>query len=81
MRVKVKAPIIAWTPTTMSLKAARDLSIADLLRVLGEKLDLEYTRLRETALPPKSVVSAPRSTHFGDVAAGSDIGGLYRLKA
>ena len=65
----------------MSLKATRDLSIADLLHVLSEKLDLEYTSLRETALPPKSVVSAPRSTDLGDVAAGSNIGGLYRLKA
>jgi hypothetical protein len=64
----------------MSLEAARDLSFTDLLRMLIEKLDLEYTRLRETALPPKSVVSAPRSTHLGDVAVGSNIGGLYRLK-
>ena len=50
----------------MSLKV-RDLSIADLLRLLGEKLDLECTRLRGTCLAPtvspsllKSEVSAPR---------------------
>ena len=36
----------------MSPEAARILSIPDLLCVLDEKLKLEYTRLRETQLPP-----------------------------
>ena len=44
------------TATVMSLEAARNLSIPDLLRVLNEKLGLECARLRETPLPP--VVSA-----------------------
>ena len=39
-------------PITMSLEAARDLSIQDLLRVLNEKLGLECTTLRHTPLPP-----------------------------
>jgi len=34
----------------MSLEAARDLSILDLLRVLTEKLGLESFRLREACL-------------------------------
>jgi len=36
----------------MSLEAARNLSVPDLLRVLDEKLGLEYVRLRESHLPP-----------------------------
>jgi len=40
----------------MSLKAARDLSIPDLLRVLNEKIGLEFTTLRNTSL--SSAVSA-----------------------
>ena len=36
----------------MSLEAARDLSIPDLLRVLNEKLGLQFTTLRNTPLPP-----------------------------
>ena len=54
----------------MSLEAARDLSFTDLLRMLIEKLDLECTRLRETALPPKSVVGGPRLTHLGEGGSG-----------
>ena len=36
----------------MSLEAARNLSIPDLLRVFNEKLDLESARLRGIRLPP-----------------------------
>ena len=36
----------------MSLEAVRDLSIPDLLRVLNEKIGLEFTTLRNTSLPP-----------------------------
>jgi len=36
----------------MSLEAARELSIPELLRVLGEKLDAECSRVREIPLPP-----------------------------
>ena len=36
----------------MSLHAAKDLSISDLLRLLGEKLDVECTGLRETPFSP-----------------------------
>jgi len=36
---------------TMSLEAARKLSIPELLRVLGEKLDVEYSRVRQTPTP------------------------------
>lgn len=38
--------------TTMSSQAAHDLSISELLRVLNDKLGLEYTRIRETGLSP-----------------------------
>ena len=38
--------------STMSLDTAKDLSISDLLRLLGEKLDVECARLRETPLSP-----------------------------
>jgi len=55
----------------MSLEAARDLPIPDLVRVLNEKLGLEYTRLQETpisctmsATSLRSEVSEPRSTSF-----------------
>lgn len=44
--------------TAMSLEAARDLSISELLRVLNEKLDLECTRLRDA---PFSLVSSTAS--------------------
>ena len=37
---------------TMSLEATRDLSIPDLIRVLNEKIGLEFTMLRNTSLPP-----------------------------
>lgn len=40
----------------MSLETARDLSIQDLLHVLGEKFGLERTRIQKTFTPP--VVSA-----------------------
>jgi len=35
----------------MSLEAARKLSIPELLCVLGEKLDMECSRVRELSLP------------------------------
>lgn len=38
--------------TTMSLEAARDLSIEDLLHVLNEKIGLECTRVLGIPLPP-----------------------------
>ena len=54
----------------MSLDAARDLSIPDLLRVLNEKLGLECSRLQKTYFPPvssaaslESEVSIPRSIY------------------
>ena len=36
----------------MSLEITRDLSLPDLLHMLNEKLGLECTRLRDTALLP-----------------------------
>ena len=47
--------------TIMSLEAARDLSIPDLLRLLNEKLGLECTRLREIPLPPLASVASSES--------------------
>ena len=54
-----------------SLEVARNLSIPDLLYVLGGKLDRECTRLRETRLPPvisaasmESGVSISQSAHL-----------------
>ena len=49
----------------MSLEAARELSIPNLLRLLNDKLNLECTRLRET--PPARVV--PASTVESEVRA------------
>ena len=40
----------------MSLEASRELSIPELLRVLDEKLGIEYSRVRE--IPPSLAVSA-----------------------
>ena len=61
----------------MSLEAARNLSIPDLLSVLNEKLGLECTRLKETLLPCtvsatflQSEVSEFRSTHFNKRGSG-----------
>ena len=45
-----------WTSIIVSLKAARELSISELLRVLDEKLGTGCSRVREIPLPP--VVSA-----------------------
>jgi len=42
---------IVTTTITMSLEAARKLSIPELLRVLGEKFGIEYSRVREISLP------------------------------
>ena len=36
----------------MSLDTTKDLSISDLLRLLGEKLDVECIKLREAPLSP-----------------------------
>ena len=36
----------------MSLEAACNLSIPDLLRVLNQKIGVEFTTLRNTPLPP-----------------------------
>ena len=64
----VTSLVTLLTATVMSLEAARNLSISDLLHLLNEKLGLEYTRLRETHLPPvtsaaslESEVTMPRS--------------------
>jgi hypothetical protein len=68
----------------MCLEAARDLSIADLLHVLSEKLGLECTKLQDTPLPPavspaslEPEVSAPRSVN---IEIGSNSSELYRSK-
>ena len=53
----VTLPVTLLVTTIMSkLKAARDLSIPDLLRLLNEKLGLECAKLQKSPLPP--VVSA-----------------------
>ena len=58
----VTLPVTLLVTTIMSkLKAARDLSIPDLLRLLNEKLGLECTRLRETPLPPLASVASSES--------------------
>ena len=36
----------------MSLEAARNLSVLELLQVLNENLDLEFARVREICFPP-----------------------------
>ena len=72
--------------TTMSLEAARDLSIQDLLRVLNEKLGLECTRIRDIPLSrtvPATFLESEVSTRWlilvpTDATAGSDSSGLYR---
>ena len=52
----------------MSLEAARKLSILELLRILGEKLDLEYSGVRGIPLPLEVSVglveSEVRPYHF-----------------
>ena len=76
----------ALPATTMSLEAARDLSIQDLLRVLNEKLGLECARIREIcpyqpalAASLESEVSARQQTLVPmGTAVGSDSRGLYR---
>jgi len=61
----------------MSLEAARNLPIPNLLRVLNEKLGLEYTRLQEALISCtvpvtflRSEVSEPRSTRFDKCGSG-----------
>lgn len=72
---------------TMSLDAARNLSIPDLLRVLNEKLGLECSRLQNTPLPPasstaslESEVSVPQPNSM-DMAVWANCTELYRSKA
>ena len=48
-------------PTIMSLETARDLSILDLIRVLNEKIDVEWPRLLETPLPSVAFVASMES--------------------
>ena len=45
----------------MSLETAKDLSISDLLRLLGERLDVECIKLRGTPLSPASSVISLKS--------------------
>ena len=58
----------------MSLEAARELSISELLRMLDEKLGMECFRVREIPLPP--TVSAAerelgvRATHYPGRSCG-----------
>ena len=57
----------AHSPATiMSLEAARGLSIIDLISVMNEKLNMEWSGLLETPLPPvvsqASVESEVRAT-------------------
>ena len=47
---------IAQATPIMSLEAARELSIPELLRVLNEKIGIEHSRVRE--MPPPLAVSA-----------------------
>ena len=58
-----------WSASViMSLEAARDLSITDILRILNEKVDFECARVRTIPMPPpvlaaslEAEVSAPTS--------------------
>ena len=71
----------------MSLEAARDLSIQDLLRMLNEKFGLEYARIREISssctVPAASLeleVSTRQPILFPmGTAIGSNFSGLDRL--
>ena len=65
-------PHTCTAATTMSLEAALDLSVPQLLRVLDEKIGLECSRVRGIRLPPISTsitsleveVSAPYSIYI-----------------
>jgi hypothetical protein len=50
--------------STISLEAARDLSIPELLRLLNEKLDVGFTKLQETVLPTVSAASLKSEVSF-----------------
>ena len=47
----VPCPLPHSTIVIMSMKAAQKLSIPQLLRVLDKKLDMEYSRGRQTPIP------------------------------
>ena len=51
-------PRLCATPTTMSLEAARNISIPELLHALNEKLYSECNRLREYRPPPAVSISS-----------------------
>ena len=53
--------IVTLTPATMTPEAVHNLSIAGLLRALGDKLESEHTRLRETPLLHAFSESLPES--------------------
>ena len=72
-------------PTTMSQEATRDLSIQDLLRMLGDKLSLECSRIQR--VPLSRVVSTTElelEVSIGlvptDAVEGSNSSGLHRLR-
>ena len=74
---RITLPGTLLRATIMSLEAARNLPIPDLLRVLNEKLGLEYTRLQEAPIPCtvpvsflRSEVSEPRLTHLDKRGSG-----------
>lgn len=45
----------------MSLEAARELSIPELIRALNEKINVEWSSLLVTPLPPGASVASVRS--------------------
>jgi hypothetical protein len=57
-RVTSSVTLLFHSSTTMSLEAARNLSVRDLLSVLNEKLNLECTRIR---VPPLVSAASPES--------------------
>ena len=58
-------PARSTHPIAMSLEAARDLSIPDLVRVLNEKIDLGFTTLRNTSLPSAASAASLESEVSG----------------
>ena len=69
----------------MSLEAARNLSVLELLQVLNENLDLEFARVREICLSP-AIPAAPLQTEVStqyisrNAVARSDVQ-IFRSKA
>ena len=62
----------------MSQEAVRSLSIPEHIDIFNDKLDLEFAKLRDTALPLATLVS-PLGPQVGIFSTNGVVAGIYTL--